>query len=82
MKSFISTYRVATAALLLAAVTGLTSSCKDYLNVEPMTLSTTEATFSTVSGPPAPCSEPTIRFRATTATAPASTCTSPTTPTR
>ncbi|MBC6992055.1 RagB/SusD family nutrient uptake outer membrane protein [Hymenobacter sp. BT491] len=50
MKSFISTYRVATAALLLAAVTGLTSSCKDYLNVEPMTLSTTEATFSTVSG--------------------------------
>lgn len=50
MKSFLSTYRAATTALLLAGVAGLATSCKDYLDVEPLTLSTTEQSFSTVSG--------------------------------
>jgi hypothetical protein len=50
MKSIISTYRVASVTLLLAAVAGLTSSCKDYLDLEPLSLTTTEAQFSTVSG--------------------------------
>ncbi|MCC3154819.1 RagB/SusD family nutrient uptake outer membrane protein [Hymenobacter sp. BT770] len=50
MKSFISTYRAATTVLLLAGIAGLATSCKDYLDVEPLTLTTTAATFSTVSG--------------------------------
>jgi hypothetical protein len=50
MKSLISTYRIASATLMLAAVAGLTSSCKDFLDLEPLSLTTTEAQFSTVSG--------------------------------
>jgi len=50
MKAFKSTYRAATTALLLAGVAGLATSCKDYLDVEPQSLTTTAATFSTVSG--------------------------------
>jgi hypothetical protein len=50
MKSFSSTFRAATTVLLLGGAAGLATSCKDYLDVEPQTLSTTENTFSTVSG--------------------------------
>jgi hypothetical protein len=42
--------RKATAAVLLAGAAGLASSCKSYLDIEPTALTTTEATFSTVSG--------------------------------
>ncbi|QKG57050.1 RagB/SusD family nutrient uptake outer membrane protein [Hymenobacter sp. BRD128] len=42
--------RKATAAVLLAGVAGLASSCKNYLDIEPTALTTTAATFSTVSG--------------------------------
>lgn len=36
--------------MLLAGTAGLVSSCKNYLDVEPLALSNTDATFSTVSG--------------------------------
>ena len=49
-KALFPTYRLASAALLLAAGAGLLSSCKDYLDIEPLALTTTEAQFSTVSG--------------------------------
>ncbi|MDO7886675.1 RagB/SusD family nutrient uptake outer membrane protein [Hymenobacter cheonanensis] len=42
--------RKATVAVLLAGAAGLASSCKNYLDIEPTALTTTEATFSTVSG--------------------------------
>ena len=48
--TFSSRYRAALAALLVATGAGLLASCKDYLDVEPLTLSTVGATFSTVSG--------------------------------
>ncbi|MDO7848304.1 RagB/SusD family nutrient uptake outer membrane protein [Hymenobacter sp. M29] len=50
MKSFQSFRRVALAAVALAGTAGLVSSCKDYLEVDPVALNTTEYTFSTVSG--------------------------------
>ena len=50
MKSFHSLGRVALAAMALAGSAGLVSSCKDYLEVEPVALNTTEYTFSSVSG--------------------------------
>ncbi|MBJ6110517.1 RagB/SusD family nutrient uptake outer membrane protein [Hymenobacter sp. BT523] len=50
MKSFHSFGRVALAAVVLAGAGGLLSSCKDYLEVEPLALNTTEYTFSSVSG--------------------------------
>ncbi|MVN75147.1 RagB/SusD family nutrient uptake outer membrane protein [Hymenobacter sp. HMF4947] len=50
MKFFSLSHRSSAAALLLAGTAGLVSSCKNYLDVEPITLSSTEATFSTVSG--------------------------------
>ncbi|SNC66325.1 Starch-binding associating with outer membrane [Hymenobacter gelipurpurascens] len=49
MKSFIS-FRAALAGLALAGSAGAVSSCKDFLDVEPLALNTTEATFSTVAG--------------------------------
>jgi hypothetical protein len=49
MKSFIP-FRAALSAVLLAGTAGLVSSCKDYLDVEPVALNTTEYTFSTVAG--------------------------------
>ena len=49
-KALFPTYRLASAALLLAAGAGLLSSCKDYLDLEPLALTTTQAQFSTVSG--------------------------------
>lgn len=49
MKSFIS-FRAALAGLALAGTAGAVSSCKDFLDVEPLALNTTEATFSTVAG--------------------------------
>jgi hypothetical protein len=42
--------RKTVAAMLLAGAAGLASSCKSYLDIEPTALTTTEATFSTVSG--------------------------------
>jgi hypothetical protein len=50
MNLFNISSRKATAAVLLAGVAGLASSCKSYLDIEPTALTTTEATFSTVSG--------------------------------
>lgn len=50
MKSFHSFGRAALAAAVLAGTAGLVSSCKDYLEVEPLALNTTEYTFSNVSG--------------------------------
>ncbi|HEX8504522.1 MAG TPA: RagB/SusD family nutrient uptake outer membrane protein [Hymenobacter sp.] len=50
MKLVSSSFRAATTVLLLGGVAGLATSCKDYLDVEPQTLSTTQNTFSTVSG--------------------------------
>ncbi|GAB3729851.1 RagB/SusD family nutrient uptake outer membrane protein [Hymenobacter agri] len=47
---FTSRYRAAATVLGLAAGAGLLASCKDYLDVEPLTFSSTEASFSTVSG--------------------------------
>ncbi|HEX8428423.1 RagB/SusD family nutrient uptake outer membrane protein [Hymenobacter sp.] len=49
MKSFIS-FRAALTAVAVAGATGLVSSCKDYLDVEPVALNTTAYTFSTVDG--------------------------------
>jgi hypothetical protein len=42
--------RKASVAVLLAGAAGLASSCKNYLDIEPTALTTTAATFSTVSG--------------------------------
>lgn len=50
MKFFTLSARQATAAVLLTGGAGLLASCKDYLDVEPLALTSTEATFSTVSG--------------------------------
>ncbi|MFD2718681.1 RagB/SusD family nutrient uptake outer membrane protein [Hymenobacter monticola] len=50
MKSFHAIGRAVLAAAALAGTAGLVSSCKDYLEVEPVALNTTEYTFSTVSG--------------------------------
>jgi hypothetical protein len=50
MKSFYSFPRAAAVAVALAGATGLVSSCKDYLEVNPLALNTTEYTFSSVSG--------------------------------
>jgi hypothetical protein len=50
MNLFNISSRKATAAVLLAGAAGLASSCKSYLDIEPTALTTTEATFSTVSG--------------------------------
>ncbi|MBF9142417.1 RagB/SusD family nutrient uptake outer membrane protein [Hymenobacter properus] len=50
MKSFHSFRRATLAALALAGTAGLVSSCKDYLEVDPIALNTTEYTFSSVSG--------------------------------
>jgi hypothetical protein len=50
MKYFSFTSRKAIAAGLLAGAAGLATSCKSYLDIEPTALTTTEATFSTVSG--------------------------------
>ena len=50
MKYFSFTSRKALAAGLLAGAAGLATSCKSYLDIEPTALTTTEATFSTVSG--------------------------------
>jgi hypothetical protein len=49
MKFFISFRAVLAAGALLGAA-GLVTSCKDYLDVEPIALNTTEYTFSTVAG--------------------------------
>ncbi|SHL77977.1 RagB/SusD family nutrient uptake outer membrane protein [Hymenobacter psychrotolerans] len=49
MKSFIP-FRAAVAAVVLAGGAGLVSSCKDYLDIEPVALNTTAYTFSTVAG--------------------------------
>ncbi|QIL75141.1 RagB/SusD family nutrient uptake outer membrane protein [Hymenobacter sp. HDW8] len=49
MKSFIS-FRAALAAVALAGTAGTISSCKDYLEVDPVGLNTTSYTFSTVAG--------------------------------
>jgi hypothetical protein len=43
-------FRAALSAGLLAGSAGLVTSCKDYLDVEPIALNTTEYTFSTVAG--------------------------------
>jgi len=50
MKAFNFTSRQAAAALLLTGAAGLATACKSYLDIEPTALTTTEATFSTVSG--------------------------------
>ena len=50
MKPYLFSARKATAAVLLAGAAGLATSCKSYLDIEPTALTTTEATFSTVSG--------------------------------
>lgn len=50
MKSFHSFGRATLAAVVLAGTAGLVSSCKDYLDVNPVALNTTEYTFSSVSG--------------------------------
>jgi hypothetical protein len=49
MKFFVS-FRAALAASALLGTAGLVTSCKDYLDVEPVALNTTEYTFSTVAG--------------------------------
>jgi hypothetical protein len=50
MKAYLFSTRKATLAVLLAGAAGLATSCKSYLDIEPTALTTTEATFSTVSG--------------------------------
>jgi hypothetical protein len=50
MNAYLFSARKATAAVLLAGAAGLATSCKSYLDIEPTALTTTEATFSTVSG--------------------------------
>ena len=50
MKALNFTSRKAVAAVALAGAAGLATSCKNYLDIEPTALTTTEATFSTVSG--------------------------------
>lgn len=50
MKSFYSFHRTLLVVGALAGGTGLVSSCKDYLEVDPLALNTTEYTFSSVSG--------------------------------
>ena len=50
MKAFFSSHRAALAALLLTTGASLLVSCKDFLDLEPLALNTTAATFSTVSG--------------------------------
>jgi hypothetical protein len=50
MKPFHSFGRVVLAAAALAGTAGVLTSCKDYLEVEPLALNTTEYTFSNVSG--------------------------------
>jgi hypothetical protein len=50
MKFFTNTRRASLAAVLLAGTAGLVSSCKNYLDIEPLALSNTQATFATVSG--------------------------------
>jgi hypothetical protein len=50
MKAFNFTSRKAGVAVLLAGAAGLASACKSYLDIEPTALTTTEATFGTVSG--------------------------------
>lgn len=50
MKSFHSFQQAALVAVVLAGAAGLVSSCKDYLEVDPLALNTTEYTFSSVSG--------------------------------
>jgi hypothetical protein len=50
MKSFHSFHQAALVAVVLAGATGLVSSCKDYLEVDPLALNTTAYTFSSVSG--------------------------------
>lgn len=42
--------RAALTASVLAGATGIVTSCKDYLDVDPIALNTTEYTFSTVAG--------------------------------
>ena len=42
--------RVAASALVLASAAGLLASCKNYLDVDPTALNTTDATFSTAAG--------------------------------
>lgn len=49
MKSSIF-FRAALAAGVLVGTAGMVTSCKDYLDVEPIALNTTEYTFSTVAG--------------------------------
>lgn len=49
MKS-IFPFRTALAAVALAGTAGLVSSCKDFLDVEPVALNTTSYVFSTVAG--------------------------------
>jgi len=49
MKSFVS-FRHVLVAAAIAGGTGLVSSCKDYLELDPTALNTTEYTFSTVAG--------------------------------
>lgn len=48
--NYFTSSRTLAATLLLAGTAGLVSSCKNYLDVEPLALSNTDATFSTVSG--------------------------------
>ncbi|MBD2715225.1 RagB/SusD family nutrient uptake outer membrane protein [Microvirga sp. STR05] len=43
-------FRTALAAGALVGAAGLVTSCKDYLDVEPLALNTTEYTFSTLAG--------------------------------
>ncbi|RZL04525.1 MAG: hypothetical protein EOO62_21075 [Hymenobacter sp.] len=50
MKSFHSFPRVALAVVALAGGAGAVTSCKDYLEVDPLALNTTEYTFSSVGG--------------------------------
>jgi len=49
MKPFIS-FRNTLLVAALASTAGLVSSCKDYLDIDPVALNTTEYTFSTVAG--------------------------------
>jgi len=50
MNSFKFSVRKAATAALLTGAAGLATACKSYLDIEPTALTTTEATFSTVSG--------------------------------
>lgn len=49
MKPFIS-FRAALTAVAVAGATGLVSSCRDFLDVEPVALNTAAYTFSTLDG--------------------------------